>query len=92
MPILALTANAMHGEASRARAAGLDEYLTKPMQLGVLREVLDKWLPLERTPSVRGEELLPAPRSSKAQPVLDIAVLRSIIGDACKFHRDGRRM
>jgi len=81
IPILALTANAMHGEASRALSAGLDEYLTKPMQLSVLREVMDKWLPLERAPT-RGEQLPVAARGDGPRPVLDIAVLRNIVGDA----------
>jgi PAS domain S-box-containing protein len=45
MPIIALTANALVGEAHRARSAGVDEYLTKPVQLSVLGESLAKWLP-----------------------------------------------
>jgi DNA-binding response OmpR family regulator len=45
MPILALTANALRGEANRARSAGMDEYLTKPVQLHLLRAALEKWLP-----------------------------------------------
>ncbi|HXE36959.1 MAG TPA: ATP-binding protein, partial [Azonexus sp.] len=45
MPIVALTANALRGEANRARAAGMDEYLTKPVQLGQLGSALEKWLP-----------------------------------------------
>jgi CheY-like chemotaxis protein len=47
MPILALTADALRGEAARALASGMDEYLTKPLRLRVLGEALDKWLPLE---------------------------------------------
>ena len=49
MPILALTANALRGEASRAMAAGMDEYLTKPLQLQMLNDALTKWLPHEAT-------------------------------------------
>jgi len=45
MPILALTANALRGEASRALAAGMDEYLTKPLQLHLLDEAISRWLP-----------------------------------------------
>ena len=46
-PVLALTANALKGEAERARDAGVDDYLTKPMQLAILREALAKWMPAE---------------------------------------------
>lgn len=44
-PIIVLTANALRGEAERAQALGIDEYLTKPVRLDVLRQALDRWLP-----------------------------------------------
>jgi signal transduction histidine kinase/DNA-binding response OmpR family regulator len=39
-PILALTANALKGEADRCLAAGMDGYLTKPLTLERLREAV----------------------------------------------------
>ena len=45
LPILALTANALRGEDSHARAAGMDDYLTKPISLDHLRAALERWLP-----------------------------------------------
>ena len=45
MPIVALTANALKGEAERCRAAGMDDYLSKPVQLADLGAMLEKWLP-----------------------------------------------
>ena len=47
IPILALTANALSGEAIRARAIGMDDYLTKPMTLIALKTTLREWLPAE---------------------------------------------
>ena len=81
MPILALTANAMQGEASRAQSAGLDEYLTKPMQLDVLRGVLEKWLPLDPGLLAAGGAAAGAAVRGRAGPVLDIAVLTTFMGD-----------
>ncbi|HEV7574884.1 MAG TPA: ATP-binding protein [Caldimonas sp.] len=60
LPILLLTANALQGEAARAREAGVDEYLTKPMQLHLLGAALDKWL------ARPGPAVAPAP--SVAEP------------------------
>jgi signal transduction histidine kinase/CHASE3 domain sensor protein/ActR/RegA family two-component response regulator len=45
-PIIACTAYAILGEADTCRAAGMDDYLAKPVDLMRLREKLDKWLPL----------------------------------------------
>jgi len=40
IPIVALTAHAMDGDAARCIASGMDEYLSKPLQSQRLREVL----------------------------------------------------
>jgi CheY-like chemotaxis protein len=44
LPVMALTANALHGEAERATSAGMDGYLTKPVPLATLRGVLEQWV------------------------------------------------
>ncbi len=45
IPIIALSANALKGEAEHCRAAGMDDYLSKPVQLVNLKAMLEKWLP-----------------------------------------------
>jgi CheY-like chemotaxis protein/HPt (histidine-containing phosphotransfer) domain-containing protein len=44
LPIIAVTANAMAGEAARCRAAGMDDYLAKPIEIRVLQTALQRWL------------------------------------------------
>ena len=78
-PILALTANALRGEALRSKAAGLDEYLTKPMQLSALREMLDKWLPRNHRPAPEHSRASSEQRSQ--YQVLNIEILKGIVGD-----------
>jgi two-component system, sensor histidine kinase and response regulator len=45
MPIVALTANALANEAKHCRDLGMDDYMTKPVQLADLNGMLHKWLP-----------------------------------------------
>lgn len=44
IPIVALTANAMQGDAERCLQAGMDDYLAKPLKAELLSQKLDKWL------------------------------------------------
>ncbi|MBE0597650.1 MAG: PAS domain S-box protein [Desulfuromonadales bacterium] len=47
-PIIACTANALRGEEAICLAAGMDDYLAKPIELENLVQKLDLWLPLEQ--------------------------------------------
>jgi CheY-like chemotaxis protein/HPt (histidine-containing phosphotransfer) domain-containing protein len=50
IPIIAMTAHAMQGDLERCIEAGMNDYLTKPVDPQTLSEVLDKWLPKEPAP------------------------------------------
>ena len=45
IPVIALTAHAMSGEEERARAAGCDDFETKPVELDRLLVKMAVWLP-----------------------------------------------
>ncbi|HEX8615724.1 MAG TPA: EAL domain-containing protein [Telluria sp.] len=59
-PLVAMTANTQRGDAEKCLAAGMDDYLAKPITLFELRQKLDRWLP--RGEASPGEEQRSAPR------------------------------
>jgi CheY-like chemotaxis protein len=45
VPIVALTADAVAGDADKSRAAGMDDHLTKPLTPERLAAVVERWVP-----------------------------------------------
>ena len=48
MPIIALTADELRGQAARWKTAGIDDHLTKPAELAALKAMLQRWLKRDR--------------------------------------------
>jgi two-component system, sensor histidine kinase and response regulator len=81
-PIVALTANAMMGTLERCLEAGMDDYLTKPLDISRLQDVLDRFMGTSSDRDLNTES--GAPRVASA----DVAVrarLLEIAGDDAEF-------
>ena len=45
IPIIAMTANAVEGDRESCLESGMDDYVSKPISVSILADVLKKWLP-----------------------------------------------
>ena len=81
LPIIALTANVLSGETERCIAAGMDDYLPKPVALNQLRETLHRWLPKTMTAATAPAPVKPAAGAKKAIQILDLNRMKEIFGD-----------
>jgi PAS domain S-box-containing protein len=79
LPVVALTANALLGDAEVCRAAGMDDHLAKPYTRKQLAAVMARWLAADAvTSGKRPEPTAPTPLAGNDDTVLDQAALENI--------------
>ncbi len=83
-PVVAITANALTGEDQRCLEAGMDGYLSKPVQLADLRSTLLKWLSQAADEAnEQSDLLLQADHEHPSAPnkVVDPTVMIAMLGE-----------
>jgi signal transduction histidine kinase/DNA-binding NarL/FixJ family response regulator len=90
-PIVACTANAMEGEADTCLAAGMDDYLPRPIELRALLTMLNRWLPLAAAATPASAQPAPAstaPAVTGDEPPLDRGMLAELSGGDEQLERE----
>ena len=83
LPVVAITANALQGEADRCLGSGMDDYMAKPLEMSKLKAMLAKWLPVKHgtkadTPE---SEAAPAAEPAAIDAVVNIKALTDMFGE-----------
>ncbi|OGL61400.1 MAG: hypothetical protein A3I72_01825 [Candidatus Tectomicrobia bacterium RIFCSPLOWO2_02_FULL_70_19] len=79
IPIVALTANALEGEAMRCFEAGMDDFMVKPVEMKAILEKLGRWIPPGRAAGSGAGGAAAA--GAGGGPPVDPAVIRELFGD-----------
>ena len=94
VPIIAISASVLQEETDRGRDAGVDDFLTKPLELEILQKALGRWLPRPVGTEVAGTEVAverPEPTRSPtagADSPVDASVLMDMFGDDTATFRE----
>ncbi len=83
-PVIAWTANVLPGAAAQCHAAGMDDILTKPAELAVLKAMLSKWLPSAATAMAGPDDAADAGSGAAQMAPIDLAELDKIAASAAE--------
>ncbi len=93
-PIIAVSANAMQGEAQRCLDSGMDDYLSKPLRMDELGRMLAKWLPLkasgafdDKVPFLMAESDSEGEVPETDVPIWKANTLNTLVGNDPEMHR-----
>jgi|GEM_PF-957852 len=90
LPIIAMTANAMADDAQKCLSVGMNDYLSKPIQVPELFAVLSQWIKMpDDRPLIAAEPLVPADgtKGEFGQPGINVVAGLSHVQGNTKLYR-----
>lgn len=85
LPIVAMTANAMIGERERCIECGMDDYVSKPIDHALLKNILSRWIRFDNSyVPIDMKKSIPMTQT----PRLDLSILKTFSEDDLTLERD----
>ena len=70
IPVIAMTANAMQGDKEKCLGAGMNDYLSKPINPERLAETLERWLPKKEYHTQEGSKIMTTEKNENDQEMV----------------------
>ncbi len=93
LPIIAMTASAMTQDKEKAQQAGMNDHVSKPINIQELFSTLVKWIKPTDWEAVLSEEkpLVPAPPVQASEPIRELGNMPGISVDSGLYHLRGNK-